>query len=280
MVATAALLAAAPLAAQAPDQGGKVPGGGSGGGSAGGSAVVPAAPSRNPVPGYRPESPARATQPGIRGPGAPNDRVEKTAKESIAALDLQTSLVEKTTKDSIEALDLQTNLGDRARRQPIAVKPISVPEWLLWTALAGAGALLLYALRDELMKLVRRRDRGFEPVAASTVQVAADRPADALATADDLSRAGNFAEAMHVLLLYSVGEIRRRIGQRFADSLTSREILRAARLDSAGRAALREIVAAVERTYFGAYPAAAADYAACRRQFETLQQGLRGGAPA
>ena len=75
-------------------------------------------------------------------------------------------------------------------------------------------------------------------------------------------------------------EIRRQLGQRFAESLTSREILRAVRLSAAGRTSLREIVAAVEWTYFGAYPAASADYAACRRHFETLQQALRGGVAA
>ena len=35
-----------------------------------------------------------------------------------------------------------------------------------------------------------------------------------------------------------------------------------------------------ERTYFGGYPAAAADYAACRQNFEALRASLRGGAPA
>src|SRR5258708_863782 len=91
------------------------------------------------------------------------------------------------------------------------------------------------------------------------------RESDALAAADRLSREGNFVEAMHVLLLHSLAEIRRQLGEKFADSLTSREILRVARLTAPGLTSLREIVAAVERTYFGAYPAAAGDYAACLR---------------
>jgi hypothetical protein len=85
---------------------------------------------------------------------------------------------------------------------------------------------------------------------------------------------------MHVLLLHSLSEIRRQLGEQFADSLTSREILRVARLTAAARTALRDIVGAVERTYFGAYPAQQGDYAACRQDFATLQQALRGGAPA
>jgi hypothetical protein len=85
---------------------------------------------------------------------------------------------------------------------------------------------------------------------------------------------------MHLLLLHSLAEIRRQLGEKFADSLTSREIVRVAKLNPPGRTSLREIVAAVERTYFGAYPAEAGDYAACRQNFATLQHALRGGAPA
>jgi hypothetical protein len=36
----------------------------------------------------------------------------------------------------------------------------------------------------------------------------------------------------------------------------------------------------VERTYFGGYPAAPDDYAACRQNFESLRYALRGGTPA
>jgi hypothetical protein len=101
---------------------------------------------------------------------------------------------------------------------------------------------------------------------------------DALSAADQLSRYGRFVEAMHMLLLQSLAEIRQRLGVQFADSLTSREILRGTTLSPQGRASLREIVAAVEWTYFGGYPAEMRDYAACRRSFENLRRALAGGA--
>jgi len=146
-------------------------------------------------------------------------------------------------------------------------------------AVAAVVALLLYALRDELAKLLGGHETGWEPPLPGAGEVAIGREHDALASADRLSREGNFVEAMHVLLLHSVEEIRRQLGTQFAVSLTSREILRVARLTAAARAALRDIVGAVERTYFGTYPATAGDYAACRQNFETLQQALH-GAPA
>ena len=216
--------------------------------------------------------------------GAPAAGVDKAVKDSIRALDLQTQLpeqraeaIDKAAKDSIHSLDLQTELPRRT--EPVRI-PVSIPEWIMWAGLIAVVALLLYAMRDELAKLLGRHDAGWEPPPPGAGEVAIGRQHDALASADRLSREGNFVEAMHVLLLHSVEEIRRQLGAQFADSLTSREILRVARLTAAARAALREIVAAVERTYFGAYPATAGDYATCRQNFETLQQALHGGAPA
>jgi hypothetical protein len=79
-----------------------------------------------------------------------------------------------------------------------------------------------------------------------------------------------------MLLLLSLSEIRRHLGEQFADSLTSREILRGARLPAQGRVLLREIVARVEWTYFGGYPATAEDYTTCRQSFDGLRRILRG----
>jgi hypothetical protein len=200
------------------------------------------------------------------------------ARDSIRALGLQTELVTKASRDSIRSLDLQTEFP-RKNSEPLH---LSLPQWLLWVALAAVAALSLYAMRDEILNLLRRRESGWEPPVPLTGEAAAGRDADAdvLAAADRMSRDGNFVEAMHALLLHSLAEIRRQLGVHFADSLTSREILRVARLSATGRTSLREIVTAVEWSYFGAYPAAAADYAACRRHFETLQYALRGGAAA
>jgi len=60
------------------------------------------------------------------------------------------------------------------------------------------------------------------------------------------SREGRFVEAMHALLLQSLADIRQQLDEQFADSLTSREILRGTKLTSHGRTSLHRIVAAVE----------------------------------
>ena len=108
--------------------------------------------------------------------------------------------------------------------------------------------------------------------------VKARTPAAVLGAADELAADGRFVEAMHVLLLQGLADIRRDLDEQFADSLTSREILRSTRLSDAGRGSLREIINRVEWTYFGEHPAALPDYVACRASFNALAQALHGGA--
>jgi hypothetical protein len=95
--------------------------------------------------------------------------------------------------------------------------------------------------------------------------------------ADDLARRGQYGEAMHVLLLKSLAEIRLRLGTSFAVSLTSREILRRVALPQSGTGALGAIVQSVEQTYFGGRPAGHEDYLGCRQEFETLRRSLATG---
>jgi hypothetical protein len=105
-------------------------------------------------------------------------------------------------------------------------------------------------------------------------------PTVVLAAADELAREGRYAEAMHVLLLRGLADIRARLDEPFADSLTSREILRSTRLPERARDSLRDVVGRVEWTYFGEYPAGQEDYAACRVSFNALEQALHGNAAA
>ena len=174
---------------------------------------------------------------------------------------------EKAARDSIRALDLQTDLPHQRSTEPIKLQ---LPQEVVWLLLACGAAFVLYSMRDLLT--FRRRPTDDWGEAGPDGGTRSD--ANALAAADEFARQGRFVEAMHTLLLQSLADIRRRLGIEFADSLTSREILRGTRLPPQGRASLRAIVAAVEWTYFGGYPAALADYNACRSSFEDLRQAL------
>jgi hypothetical protein len=177
---------------------------------------------------------------------------------------------ENAARDSIRALDLQTDLPHQRSTEPIKLQ---LPQEVVWLLLACGAAFVLYSMRD-LLTFRRRPADDWSEAGADGLAGGPRSDAHALVAADDLARQGRFVEAMHTLLLQGLADIRRRLGIEFADSLTSREILRGTRLPPQGRDSLRAIVAAVEWTYFGGHPAALADYNACRRSFEELRQAL------
>jgi hypothetical protein len=266
LVAAVALASSAPLQARAPEN--MRPAARSGLGQ-------PPAQSRpvRPPGGAQPIAPALAAivRTAVPPPSAgaarplrvPIERIDQAAKESIRALDLQTEFPRR---------------NDPART-PLPLR-IPLPEWLIWGAVVLGALIALYVGRGPLLALLGRRKEEWETPAVGAGETAPAPGTDALAAADAMSREGRFVEAMHLLLLQSLADIREQLRETFADSLTSREILRGARLDPAGRSSLREIIAAVERTYFGGYPARDDDYMACRRNFDALRRTLRGGALA
>jgi hypothetical protein len=224
-------------------------------------AIASSAPPANAT--FAPDLGSGASSPRLTGPSprVPAERIDQAAKDSVSALDLQTTFPRR----------------DEPVRVPLR---IAVPEWLIWIAVAVGAGVGIYLLREPLLALMGRRREQWETPAAGGDEIASAPGADALTAADALSREGRFVEAMHLLLLQSLTDVREQLRETFADSLTSREILRGARLNPAGRSSLREIIAAVERTYFGGYPARDDDYAACRRNFDALRRILRGGVPA
>lgn len=181
--------------------------------------------------------------------------------------------IDKAVKDSTRALDLQTDL--KRVREPFRFN-IPVPQELVWALLICAALLLAYVIWRDGLSFWRRSGDEWQGPEFDADANNASGAQDALTTADALSREGRFVEAIHLLLLQSLADIRQRLGVQFEDSLTSREILRRARLSPQGRTSLKEMVAAVEWTFFGGYPAELADYTACRRSFTNLRQALSG----
>ncbi len=179
---------------------------------------------------------------------------------------------------AVKSLDLQTDLP-RERSEPGGWQ-FRLPAELFWIVLvAGVGALI-YAFWDELPMWHLGRRRDWSHGAEESGVGGTSTPEAVAAAADDLARKGLFGEAMHALLLQSLADVRQRLDEQFADSLTSREILRSTKLPAQGREPLREIIARVERTYFGEYAAGPQDYMACRERFSELERALQGVAAA
>jgi hypothetical protein len=181
--------------------------------------------------------------------------------------------MQKAAEQAIRRLDLQTELPRIPEPPRVSVQ---LPPELLWLVVAIGLGVLLYALRDLVPFLRSRTASWSDEQAASAGGTVRSLGEAALEAADDLAARGRFVEAMHVLLLQGLAEIRRRLGEQFADSLTSREILQRARLPEVGRSSLRDIIDRVEWTYFGEHAASSSDYAACRLSFDRLTQVLQG----
>jgi hypothetical protein len=179
------------------------------------------------------------------------------------------------------AHDLQADLPSVEPRSPWSIRlNLQFVEILLYIAVGCGIVVLFYYLRD----MLPGRGLGQRSEWDDTSELAGRGPARtdeaAQIEADELARQGRFVEAMHVLLLQGLNEMRKRLDLRFADSLTSREIVRQAAVPSNARTALRDIIGWVERAYFGTYSATSNDYLACRQSFTALSDALQGGRPA
>jgi hypothetical protein len=180
-------------------------------------------------------------------------------------------------QQAIQRLGLQTEL---LRAPEPAQWQLTLPPETLWLVIIIAVGALLYAFRDALPMLRLGRRGAWTADEGAIDQTGPAAPAVALGAADELAAQGHFVEAMHVLLLQALAEIRLRLDEQFADSMTSREILRSKYLSDQLRHPLGEVVSRVEWTYFGEHPAAQDDYLACRSSFSALARALHGGAAA
>jgi Domain of unknown function (DUF4129) len=180
--------------------------------------------------------------------------------------------------------DLQTVLPEDLKLEPIDMPQLwNPPEWLariveiLFWLLIGVGVLLavFYLGREVPAWLGRRRQlkTGATPMVQGSPFAADSQLLDALGRADRLAAEGQFAEALHLLLLHSIDYLKRHLGGVYGPSSTAREILQRARLPDGGRNSLGAIVDAAEVSYFGGRPVDGGVYAACRRHYQAFAFG-------
>ena len=213
----------------------------------------------------------------LAGPAGAQEHqdAQALAGQAIHRLDLQTKLL---ADQAIHKLDLQTEL----RREEKQDEPyqLTLPPETVWIAVIVSVIILLYAFRDMIPVLRAGRSGTWAEDETAALQAGPRAPEVVLDAADELAAQGRFVEAMHVLLLQALADIRRRLREEFADSMTSREILRSRQVSDALRRPLRDVISRVEWTYFGGHPAVRDDYLACRTSFSALVEALHYGARA
>jgi hypothetical protein len=157
---------------------------------------------------------------------------------------------------------------EQAQREPRGDGlDLPIIEILLYTLAAAA----VIALALFVASLVRGRRIAPPDVRAGGDDAAGVRlstfPHD---LAELAARNGDFAAAIHLLLLGTIDEIRASLGYDAPPSLTSREIVALAPIPAGGGTPLAAIVAAVERSHFGARPVGEPEYRRCVEWHEEL----------
>lgn len=135
-----------------------------------------------------------------------------------------------------------------------------------------ALVVLVVHLGYVMWRIVRPGARSGRATSAAGAGVIVDS-ATHLARAEELARAGRYAEALAHRFLAVVLELDRRKALRFHASKTPAEYVGEARLDDAGRTSLAGLVAQLYRHLFGAVPCDASEY----ETFGIVAQELAGG---
>ena len=210
---------------------------------------------------------------------SPSELAQETAralKSSKRALGLQTELPIQDPSSPFPDDRLQEILDARLPFNMSA----QTAKYLLYTAVAILVIMAAMTFHANMWSDSRSRRiarKGEEEVSSEAVST---RMGKAQLEADDFARNGDFAEAMHVLLLQSISELRRRLAVPISISLTSREILYKTPLLPEGRSAFSDIIGRVEISYFGTHLPSEEDYLACRHSFDILSESLKQGAAA
>jgi hypothetical protein len=191
--------------------------------------------------------------------------------------------VGKAVERVYDARDYQTEMPQE--EPPEVFQPLVIPDIVkefirivLITLLVVGGLLLLFFLLNALPTLkdrFKRRAAGPGEIGGTAIASDADRERLdlALSQADRLARQGAYGEALHLLLLYCLNEMRRRFGLGLPPSLTSREIIGLSVLPEIRRTGLSVIVSAVEVSHFGGRPVDETTYQLCRQRCEDVVLG-------
>jgi len=199
------------------------------------------------------------------------DHVQAAMRASVQRLGLQTQLPISIPIEEITA--------SRPRENLPLMSGTTMATILFYAALIAIAIVIFMTWRDNLWSSSQARTlQNLRPLTSgdngAVSELAAWEERSKL-EADELASRGNFAEAIRVLLLRSVEELRRHLRVSIAASLTSREILYHVALPSEGRPVLADIISRVEVSYFGGHRPGADEYKACRDSFNALTDVLR-----
>jgi hypothetical protein len=147
--------------------------------------------------------------------------------------------------------------------------------WLFWIV-AAIAVMLLVAVIVQVVR-TRRLPARIKVASDMAWPVPSDAaPAAVMADADALAAHGDYASAVHTLLLRGVGAIQRGFPRTLAPSHTSRDIAALPTLPTRVRDAFAVIAARAEYAVFGQHPLGQADWDVCRATYAGLLDAAGG----
>jgi hypothetical protein len=147
---------------------------------------------------------------------------------------------------------------------------IKVLRMLMWAVLFVGGGLLLYYLVNEAAHYFRWKKQGETEGNRDADAESGEAPrSSGLEDFDSLAARGDYAGAIHALLLHCLARLSER-GAELSSAMTSREILRRLQLEQQEREALSVLVRMTEVTHFGGRGASEADFTQCRALYENI----------
>lgn len=142
---------------------------------------------------------------------------------------------------------------------------------VFWILIALVAAAILWFIIRELtrIRVPQKREKTAKPVPETWRPEAATALA-LLSDADALAAKGQYAEAVHLLLLRSINDIEGRLPNAVRPALTSRDIARLERLPEGARPTFTRIARAVETSLFGGGAVDRATWNDCRAAYEAF----------
>jgi hypothetical protein len=145
--------------------------------------------------------------------------------------------------------------------------------WVFWGGVAVIACLILFFVVREILR-ARWPERFKRPPKAAPAEPDW-RPEEAVARAlleeaDRLAAAGNYAEAVHLILYRSIEDIQGHRPTLVRPAFTTREIAGLDGLPSAARSTFQTIAHVVEHSFFGGRDVDAAGFAECRQAYEAF----------
>lgn len=142
---------------------------------------------------------------------------------------------------------------------------------IFWVGVGAVALAILWFIGREMLRIrLPDRHKPAAPSGEGDWRPATGVALALLSDADALAEQGRYDEAVHLILLRSIGDIDGRLPNTVRPALTARDIADLQRLPATARPAFTRIARVVEASLFGGRSVGRADFTECRQAYEAF----------